>query len=61
MRVHVDGKAVATLLGVRAGDAVQNLGVIAVRPGQKVMLEIDFGPDADHADRIDWLDAVFLR
>lgn len=61
VRVFVGDKAVANLAGLRAGDPAQNLGVLPVQPGQRVTLEVDFGPDADHADRVDWLDAVFLR
>ena len=61
VRVLVDGKVIANFAGLRAGEPPQNLGAIPVKPGQKLTLEVDYGPDADHADRVDWLNAVLLR
>ena len=60
--VYVDGKLVAEALAVRGGMAARKLAVIKVKPGQRLTLEVDTGPDKIFTgDRANWLAPVFLR
>lgn len=51
--VKFEGKA------LRSG-VVADTGLLAVRPGEVVTLETDFGSGRDLGDRVDWLSPVFL-
>jgi hypothetical protein len=46
---------------VRSGTQPHDLGRLAVRPGAVLTLEVDFGSGLDLGDRVDWLQAVFLK
>ena len=59
VRVVLDGEEVFAR-DLRAGDAPVAIGPIAVKPGQVLGLEADFGKGRDLADRVDWLLPVFL-
>ena len=59
VRIAIDGKVVFRRAELRAG-AVLDPGVLAVRPGSTVALEVDFGGGRDLGDRVDWLTPVFL-
>lgn len=43
-----------------AGEGAMDSGRIAVKPGQRLALVVDFGKGRDLADRVDWLSPVFL-
>lgn len=60
VRVLVNGKVVFERKDLAAGGAVQDTGLVAVRPGDTVALEVDPGRGRDLGDRINWLGAVFL-
>ncbi len=60
VRVVLDGEEVFAR-DLRAGDPPAAIGVIAVKPGQVLGLEVDFGKGRDLADRVDWLLPVFLK
>lgn len=59
VRVLLDGEEVFAR-DLRAGDAPVAIGPLAVKPGQVLGLEADFGKGRDLADRVDWLLPVFL-
>ncbi len=61
VRVQLDGTTLIGFEALRAGDGIKALGAIPVKPGSLLTLEVDFGPDADFGDRVDWLTAVFLE
>jgi len=46
---------------VRSGEAPTELARLPVEPGAVLTLEADFGPGLDLGDRVDWLQAAFLR
>ncbi len=46
---------------IGAADGVQNLGLLDVRPGATLTLEVKFGRGLDLGDRVGWLGAVFLQ
>ncbi|MEY4674084.1 MAG: hypothetical protein RL148_1868 [Planctomycetota bacterium] len=60
VRVLLDGEEVFAK-DLRAGDAPVAIGPFAVKPGQVLGLEVDFGKGRDLADRVDWLLPVFLQ
>ncbi len=60
VRVVLDGEEVFAR-DLRAGDAPVAIGPLAVKPGQVLGLEADFGKGRDLADRVDWLLPVFLQ
>jgi hypothetical protein len=59
VRVLIDGAVKFERRALGAG-AAQDTGLLPVRPGQRVALEVDFGPGRDIGDRVDWLSPVFL-
>ena len=59
VRVLLDGTLRFERKGLGAGEA-QDTGLIEVRPGQLLALEVDFGRARDIGDRVDWLSPVFL-
>lgn len=59
VRVLVDDVVKFEHQGLTTG-TVRDTGLVAVRPGAKVALEVDFGSGRDIGDRIDWLSPVFL-
>lgn len=59
VRVVLDGEEVFAR-DLRAGDPPVAIGPLAVKPGQVLGLEADFGKGRDLADRVDWLLPVFL-
>lgn len=60
VRVLVDDKVVFEQQGMKAGDAPRSTGLLPVRPGQRLALEVDFGEGRDIGDAVDWLTPVFL-
>ncbi len=58
--VRLDDAAVFAQKSLRAGAAPVRIGPLAVRPGQTLSLEVDFGLGRDLGDRVDWLMPVFL-
>jgi hypothetical protein len=60
VRVLVGDDVVFERKNLRAGDPVCSTGMLKVRPGQELALEVDFGAGRDLGDRVDWLSPVFL-
>jgi hypothetical protein len=60
VRVLVGDDVVFERKNLRAGDPVCSTGLLPVRAGQQLALEVDFGPGRDLGDRVDWLSPVFL-
>ena len=61
VHVSVDGKELFGLDSLTTALGVKSLGRIAVQPGQRVELRVDFGAGLDLGDRVDWLDLAFVR
>lgn len=59
VRVLVDDVVKFEQKGLATG-ALRDTGLVAVRPGGKLALEVDFGSGRDIGDRVDWLSPVFL-
>ncbi|MBX3464666.1 MAG: NPCBM/NEW2 domain-containing protein [Planctomycetes bacterium] len=59
VRVLVDGAVRFEQRALRAGPP-RDTGLLPVRPGQTVALEVDCGRGRDLGDRVDWLSPVFL-
>jgi len=59
--VRVGGEVVWGPTAVRSGEAAQNLGVIPVKPGDLITLQVDFGEGWFLGDRVDWLSPVLLE
>lgn len=59
VRVLVDDKVAFERKGLALG-VLADSGVLAVRSGGRVALEVDFGAGRDIGDRVDWLVPVFL-
>lgn len=59
-RITVNGKIAFEQKGLGAGDPPRASGVLNVRPGDTIALEIDFGRGRDLGDCVDWLCPVFL-
>jgi len=60
VRVLRDGEVAFEHIGLEAGLPPQNSGLIKVKPGQTLILEVDYGRGRDLGDRVDWLTPVFL-
>lgn len=60
VRVLVNDKLRFEHKGLQHGEAPRDTGLLAVVPGDRVTLEVDFGKGRDLGDRIDWLSAVFM-
>ncbi len=60
VRVLLDGKIVFAKQGLGPGQSPLDSGPIAVRPGQALVLEVDFGKGRELGDRVGWLSPVFL-
>lgn len=60
VRVLVGDKVVFEHKELLAGQPPRTTGLLPVRPGDKVTLEVDFGRGRDLGDRVDWLSPVFL-
>ena len=60
VRVLVDGKVVFAKKGLGPGGVPLDTGAIAVKPGQALVLEVDFGKGRELGDRVAWLLPVFL-
>jgi hypothetical protein len=58
--VLLDDTQLAALDSLRSGAPPRELGLLDVRPGALLTLEVDFGRGLDLGDRVDWLGAVFL-
>ena len=58
--VLLDGKPVFERASLQSTTAPVPLGRIAVTPGQKLRLQVDFGEGLDLGDRVDWLDVAFV-
>lgn len=58
--VLLDGREVFAHRGLQSGGAAVNLGVIPVRPGARLTLQVTHGAGLDLGDRVDWLHAVFV-
>ena len=67
LRANVDVKVLRgdeTLFvapGLGSGDAVVEIRVPELNPGDLITLEVDYGKGLGLADRVDWLSAVFLK
>ncbi len=67
LRADVDVKVLSgdrelfAFQGLGSGDAVVDIGVLEVSPGDLITLEVDYGKGMGLADRVDWLSAVFLK
>ncbi|MCC6672386.1 MAG: NPCBM/NEW2 domain-containing protein [Planctomycetes bacterium] len=60
VRVRLGDKVLRTQEGLRGGMPPVHLGNLAVRPGDVLALEVEFGKGLDLADRVGWYQAVFL-
>jgi hypothetical protein len=60
VRVLVDGKVVFEQLDLTVGQAPLATGMLPVRAGGTLVLEVDHGRGRDLGDRINWLSPVFL-
>lgn len=60
VRVLVGGAVRFEHKGLEPGQGARDTGLMAVRPGETVTLEVDFGKGRDLGDRVDWLSPVFL-
>jgi hypothetical protein len=60
-QVLLDGQLVREAKGVRAGVAPRLLRALAVKPGQKLALVVDFGPGQHLGDRANWLSPIFCK
>lgn len=59
-RVLVDQQVVWSNAELRPGAEPVDVGLLPVRPGQRLVLEVEFGPGLDLGDRAAWLLPVFL-
>jgi hypothetical protein len=59
VRVLVGGEVRFERRALTAGPPLDT-GLLSVRPGQAVVLDVDFGRGRDIGDRVDWLSPVFL-
>ncbi|MBM4061645.1 MAG: hypothetical protein FJ265_11205 [Planctomycetes bacterium] len=59
-RVYVNDARRFEAQGLLAGRPVRDSGLLPVAPGDRVVLEVDFGEGRDLGDRVDWLLPVFL-
>jgi hypothetical protein len=57
--IEIDGKVVFQKRGLHSGEVV-DAGMLPVKPGGTLVLEVDFGRGRDLGDRVDWLSPVFL-
>lgn len=57
--IEIDGKVAFQKRGLHSGEVV-DAGMLAVKPGGTLVLEVDFGRGRDLGDRVDWLSPVFL-
>ncbi len=60
VRVLVDGKVVFEQRDLTVGQLPQATGMLPVRAGGTLVLEVDHGRGRDLGDRINWLSPVFL-
>lgn len=60
VRVLVNDTVVFAKKDLAAGQAPQDTGLVAVRAGDRVSLEVDHGRGRDLGDRLNWLSPVFL-
>lgn len=60
VRVLLDDAVVFEVRGLAAGSPARSTGLLRVKPGSLLELEVDFGKGRDLADRVDWLMPVFL-
>lgn len=58
--MRLGDKVLRTQEGLRGGMPPVHLGNLAVRPGDVLALEVEFGKGLDLADRVGWYQAVFL-
>lgn len=60
VRITQNGKVVFEQKGLAVGDAPRDSGVLSVRPGDTIALEVDCGRGRDIGDIVDWLCPMFL-
>jgi hypothetical protein len=60
VRVLVGGAVRFEHKGLEPGQGTRDTGLMPVRPGETVTLEVDFGKGRDLGDRVAWLSPVFL-
>lgn len=60
VRVTVAGRVVFEHQGLAPGNPPLSTGLLPVKPGDPVALEVDFGKGRNLGDRVDWLSPVFL-
>lgn len=60
VRVFRAGEVVFEHRGLETGEQPRDTGLVTVRPGETLILEVDFGKGRDLGDRVDWLTPVFL-
>ncbi|MHC5063024.1 MAG: NPCBM/NEW2 domain-containing protein [Planctomycetota bacterium] len=60
LRVLLDDEVLVSEPELRSGRPAVDLGLLPMRAGAILSLEVDFGDGYDLGDRIDWLNPVFL-
>ncbi len=60
-RVRRNGELTFEAVDLRPGQAPRAVGPFDVEPGDKIVLEVDFGEGRDLGDRVDWLLPMFLQ
>ncbi len=61
VRIQIGDKVAFEQKGLQPGVEPRSTGLLAVKPGDRVELLVDFGSGRDLADRVDWLLPVFLQ
>lgn len=59
-RLSLGGSEVFVAEDLRPGETPRDSGRIAVKPGDTLVLDVDFGQGRDLGDRVDWLTPVFF-
>lgn len=60
VRVRRGDEVLFEVVGLRAGQPARSTGLIPVRPGELLTLEVGAGRGLSIGDRVNWLSAVFL-
>ncbi len=60
LRVLLDDEVLISESEVKSGERPLDLGMLPMRAGSTLSLEVDFGEAYDLGDRVDWLNPVFL-
>jgi hypothetical protein len=60
VRVLINDKVRFEHKGMTVGEPPRDTGLLPVKPGDRLALEVDFGEGRDLGDRVDWLSPVLL-